>query len=340
MPTLYLNGWQTEAKLEGKHVAVTRLEEGSETLAKMRVPLFDVEQVVLVGRTTLSTPLLHSFLRRGIALHVLSGRGQWLGGFQPPSNGTALRRLRQYELARDAAFALKLASRLVTAKIRNSRRVLQRLAANRDESAAPEQVDVCNSLQALIPRAEQAADLDILRGVEGLAAATYFRRLGTFFPADMPFQSRSRRPPRDAVNALLSFTYTLVLAEMDAAVRAANLEPGLGFLHEISYGRPSLSLDLIEPLRAPLCDLLVLQLVNHQMLKPADFEVRSDDGGTYLKPDSRKMYFVQYEKAMTRRFSPEKNQPHTDFRAVIRNQVNTLLHTFEGNSMEDFFFMP
>jgi CRISPR-associated protein Cas1 len=246
----------------------------------------------------------------------------------------------QYDLARDAEFAVRVSRRLVAAKIRNSRRVLQRLAANRDLANTPEQQDVGNSLQLLVQRADSAENLDSLRGVEGMASALYFRRIGLFFPKDIPFTRRSRRPPKDAANALLSWTYTVLLSEVDAAVRTASLDPCLGFLHEISYGRPSLSLDLLEPLRAPICDLLALQVLNHQMLGPKDFEFRSDDGGTYLTLEGRKRFFFEYERSMTRRFSPEKNAPHTDFRAVIRDQVNTLLRAMEGRELGEFFLMP
>ena len=290
MPTVYLNGHDTEARLANEKMEISRIDREKDDVRTLSVPLFDIERVVVVGRASLTTPLVQRLLRHGTPLCYLSGRGRWLGTLEPTVNGHALRRLRQYELARDAGFALTVARALVSAKIRNSRRVLQRLAANRDQSEDPAQVDACNSLQALTNRAGQSATLDSLRGLEGLAAAIYFRHLGTFFPAELPFASRSRRPPRDEANALLSFTYTVVLAEVDGAVRAAGLDPCLGFLHEIAYGRPALSLDLLEPLRGPLGDLHVLRLLNHQLLQKGDFEFRADDGGTYLTREARAKY--------------------------------------------------
>jgi CRISPR-associated protein Cas1 len=135
-----------------------------------------------------------------------------------------------------------------------------------------DQVDVCNSLQALSEKAATASSLDSLRGCEGMAAGFYFRQLGAYFPDEIPFASRNRRPPRDEANALMSWTYTIVMGEVDAAVRTAGLDACLGCLHGISYGRPSLSLDLLEPLRAPLCDMLTLRLLNHKLLKKEHFE--------------------------------------------------------------------
>lgn len=284
MPTLYLNGHETEAKLDGNRVELSRINREKNDIDVMHVHLFDIERVVMAGKAGLTVPLLHRLVREGIPI--------------------------------------------------------QRLAANREASATPEQTDVTNSLQALIQKADEAPELDTLRGVEGYAAALYFKRLATFFPAAFPFTGRSRRPPRDAANALLSFAYTIVLSEVDAALRAAGFDPCLGFLHEISYGRPSLALDLLEPLRAPLCDLLVLRIFNHELLKPADFELNPEDGGTYLTRDGRKTFFIEYERSMTRRFSETKNAPHTDFRKVIRDQTENLMRAMDGKTAGPFFQMP
>jgi CRISPR-associated protein Cas1 len=288
----------------------------------------------------LSTPLIQRLAREGVPIHYLTTGGRWLGAFYPNRNGHALRRLRQYELAISGHLTMPVARALVVAKIRNSRRVLQRLAANRDLAAEADQIEVCNSLLSMAHRAAEAEGPDNLRGCEGMAAALYFQRLAVFFPAETPFKGRNRRPPRDAANALLSWTYTIVLGEIDGAVRTAGLDPCLGFLHEISYGRPSLALDLLESLRAPLCDMLVLRLLNHRLLRAEHFEFHSDDGGTYLSEKGRKIFFPEYERTMNRRFSPKKGESHTDFRGVIREQVNTMLRVMENRGEPEFFLMP
>ncbi len=341
MPTLYLNGHNTEARLDGRTVEVTRPDPVKDDFRTLKVPFFDLERVVVLGRASFTTALLQRLAREGIPLHLMSGRGRWLGAFYPNANGHALRRLRQYELARDGFFAMEIGAAAVAAKIRNSRRVLQRLAASRDESVDPEHLDACNTLASLGRQAGECTSPDKLRGYEGYAAAVYFDRLGHYFPEDAPFNGRNRRPPKDAPNALMSWTYTIVLSEIDGAVRAAGLDPCLGFFHEISYGRPSLSLDLLEPLRAPLCDMLTLRLLNHRLLRAGEhFEVRSDDGGTYLNEEGRRRFFPEYERTMLRRFSPTKGAPHTDFRAVIRNQVADLIHAMEKRDEMHFFRMP
>jgi CRISPR-associated protein Cas1 len=341
MPTLYLNGHLSEARLDGRCVEVNRADPEKDDVTTLRVPFHDLERVVDIGQAAFTTPLLQKLAWEGIPLHLISGHGRWLGAFYPNANGHALRRLRQYELARDGHFSLDIAVRAVAAKIRNSRRVLQRLAASRDASADAKHLDACNSLQALVGQAEAAETFDSLRGYEGYAAALYFDRLSRYFPEDAPFNGRNRRPPKDAANALLSWTYTIVLSEIDAAVRTAGLDPCLGFLHEISYGRPSLSLDLLEPLRAPLCDMLVLRLLNHRLMRAEEhFETHAEDGGIYLNDEGRRAFFPEYERTMQRRFAESKGAPHTDFRLAIREQVNALLRAMENREEMSFFTMP
>ena len=123
-----------------------------------------------------------------------------------------------------------------------------------------------------------------------MAAVKYFQRLSAFFPAEIPFTQRTRRPPKDAANALLSWTYTIVRSEVDVALRTQGLDPALGWLHELSSGRPALSLDLLEPLRAPVCDLLTLNLLNHKTLQAEHSRTDLDNGGTYLTEAGRKKF--------------------------------------------------
>jgi CRISP-associated protein Cas1 len=336
MPTLYLNGHDTEARLDGRCVQVTRLNAEREGNVSMRVPFREIDRVVLVGRASFTTPLLQRLATQGIPVHLLGARGRWLGAFYPNTNGHALRRIRQYELARSGHQSLHIAVATVAAKLRNSRRTLQRLAANRSQTDDPGHLDACRSLRQLAAKALAAESTDKLRGYEGHGAAVYFGRIGYYFPADSPFEGRNRRPPLGPANALLSWSYTIVLGEIDAAVRAAGLDPSLGFLHDISYGRPSLSLDL----RAPLCDMLVLRLLNHRLLRAEEHFERGDDGGTYLNREGRRAFFPEYERTMQRRFATAKGKPPTDFRKVIRDQVQALLRTMENRDAPAFFVMP
>lgn len=344
MPSLVLTSDCLSLRLESRRLEVVRRNPASpdDPPATMAVPLHDLDRVVVVGRPAVTMAVLAELMDSGIPTFFLTAKGRWRGALCPDRNLNGIRRVRQYELATDPAFCLKVARRLVEAKLRNCRRVLQRLAANRNLSDSAEHEAICNELQHLVQRASGAGTADELRGVEGLGAARYFRRVAQFFPKDIPFRERSRRPPRDAANALLSWTYTILLGEVEGAVRAHGLDAALGVLHAESSGSPSLALDLLEPLRPAVADLLVLSLLNHGILKPEHFEVHTDDGGTYLAESARKPFFTAYEQAMTRRFSPAKGEPHTDLRRVIDAQVCSYLEALERGRADEilFFHLP
>lgn len=343
MPSLVLTSDTLSVRLQSRRLEVLRHNHTKRDAVTTRteVPLFDLDRVVIIGQPSVTIPVLTELMDLGIPCFFLTAHGRWRGALCPDRNLNAARRIRQYEQATEPAFGLLVARRLVYAKIRNSRRVLQRLAANRELTDTPEHEAVCDELKQLTQCASEAETLGELRGFEGLAAARYFRRLGAFFPESAPFHERSRRPPRDAANALLSWTYTLLLGEVEGAIRCHGLDAAVGVLHEDTLNTPSLALDLIEPLRPAIADLLVLGILNHSILRPEHFEYHAEDGGTYLTEEARKPFFIAYEQAMTRRFVPEKGGEHTDFRQVIGTQVCVYLRALErGVCEDDFFLLP
>lgn len=342
MPSLVLTGETVAIRSQSRHIQVIRRGESGKAndFIRMDVPLHDVDRVIVEGRPDLTTPALQKFMFNGIPVFFMTAKGRWIGALNPDNNMNAERRIRQYQLATNREFALKVAKRVVYAKIRNARRVLQRLAANRKLSEEANQQIVMQKMVTLLKKSKRASSMDELRGIEGMAAAVYFARLRSFFPENVPFNERSRRPPKDAANALLSWTYTIVLGEVESAIRAQGLDPCIGFLHAVSHGSPSLALDLIEPLRGPCCDLLALHLLNHKVLDENSFEFHSDDGGVYLKQDVKKDFFYSYEFHMTRQFTPKKDMPHTDFRGIIKKQVLNVLKAMENHEHYEFFHMP
>lgn len=343
MPSLVITQDTVTARLESQHVELVKHGPSGEPndFVRIRVPLYDIDRVVINGRPALTIPLLQRFMRQGTPVYFLTSHGRWIGALSPDNNMNAGRRIRQYQISCDRTLQLNIASRIVHAKIRNSRRVIQRLAANRNDSESPAQLKCCETLHRLARIAlHRPGNLDRLRGYEGMAAATYFSRIGAFFPDNIPFTSRSRRPPADAANSILSWTYSVLQGEIDAAIRSHGLDPCIGFLHAIEHGTPSLTLDLIEPLRAPMCDMLALHLLNHKILREEHFRFDAEDGGTYLKPEARKDFFIAYENSMTRKFSLKPSLPHTDFRKIIEQSVVSVLKAMEGESEYDFFLMP
>jgi CRISPR-associated protein Cas1 len=342
MPPLIITRDAVSVRLRSETLEIVRHpEDGDGDREPLRVPLYDVERVIICGRPSVPLSVLHQLMKRGIPIVFLSWRGRYLGTLAQDAPANALRRIRQYEFFRDDAGRRAVASRLIYAKIRNARRVLQRLAAPRGEVRSPEQKDSLRKLRLLCAAVRrEPGTLDEVNGIEGAAAAVYFRRLGAFFPPELPFSTRSRRPPLDAANALLSYGYAVAAGEIESVARAHGLDVGIGFLHSPGHDAPALVLDLLEPLRAPLCDMLALHLLNHRILRPEHFRPDPEDGGTYLADDAKPLFFTAYEQTMTRKFTPAGGGAHVDFRQVIERQVYAILRLLEGERDFGFFLLP
>lgn len=314
MATICLVTPGTAAWLNGERLIVrTPPADDAPDGTEHQIHLRDIETVILGSRADLSIPALASLLRRGIPVLIASSTHAVIGVCAPPAPRSAAR-LRQYERTRDPAFVLTIARSLVRAKILNERRVLQRLASARagvNVSAALADLDT------LASKAAVAESLDVLRGCEGAAAGHYFDAFGRFFPDDCPFERRSRQPPHNPPNAILSYAYSLLAAELETELLAAGLDPSVGFLHETEDRRPSLALDLLEPFRAPVADALALDLLGHQTLQPdRHFEPR--EGGIYMNLDGRRRFLVAYERRMSREFLSRQTGQRTTLRGELR----------------------
>lgn len=342
MPSLIINGNRIAAHREHRRVILSRLADDHSASGILHVPVADLDRATVIGHPAVSVSVLQQLMKERIPISFVSEKGYWYGTLHPDGDRNAARRLLQYRQQDDVQSRLRCARKIVCVKIRNQRRVLQRLSANRDAVESSSLGEVLEQLKQATRGARRSETLTELRGVEGLAAARYFDRLKLFFPNDVPFNGRSRRPPRDAANALLSWTYTIVLSEIDAALRLQGLDPCFGWLHELTAGRSSLALDLLEPLRAPVCDLLVLNLLNHGILQSGDFHVSAEDGGTYLNESARKKFFVHYESHMQRKFKPAAGEKHTDLRQCMMQQVWDVLRLLENPEAlsKPFFQMP
>lgn len=323
MPGLFLltAGTRVNLRREVLEVQLPPTEDMPEgaTMPITNVPLWDLEHAVITDRVNMTIPALAELLRREIPV-IVTSHGERIIGLCLPPAPNSVARLAQFRKAHEPGFGLALSIAWVEAKILNSRRVLQRLASNRDE------YDVSEALLAMDETAKKcltSQSLDTLRGYEGTAAGRYFEALAGFFPDDCPFEKRSRRPPLNAANALLSFTYTLLVGEMEAQLHIAGLDPAVGFFHEPADRRPSLALDLIEPFRAPVADALALDLLNHKTLKEREhFETK--DGGVYLNLAGRKKFFIAYERRLSREFVSEHTGLRTSIRGEFRNQALAL----------------
>jgi len=229
----------------------------------------------------------------------LNERGRFLARVQGPVSGNVLLRRQQYRCADDLQVSAELARAMVIGKIANCRTVLLRATRDRPEHPSTEELSVASlKLARLLERLKERLELEQVRGIEGDAGRIYFSvfdHLVTAQKEEFQFLARSRRPPLDNLNALLSFIYTLLVHDTVSALEAVGLDPAVGFLHRDRPGRPGLALDLMEEFRPLLADRLVLTLVNLQQVRGKGFE-KSESGGVLMDDATRKEVLVSYQK--------------------------------------------
>jgi len=336
MPVLYATTPGTRISLTSERLEIVQPPlDGSEPERVHSVHLRDVEQIVIASGCHITTPALSACVARGIPVVLLAGPTHVVGLCVPSPPLSPVRR-QQYKVSLDVGAALAIARKLVRAKILNQRRVLQRLSANRPGAFVAEPIE---KLRSLADSTEKATHMDILRGIEGAAAGLYYTVYGSFFPDHCPFEYRSRRPPHNAANALLSYAYTRLAVEVEVSLWLEGFDPAIGFYHEPDTGRPALALDLMEPYRAPLADALALDMISHKMLDPEE-HFEPHNGGVFLKLDGKRRFFLNYEKRMTREFLDRTTGVRTTLRGAIQRDVQNLrLHLMEGKTFEPFL-MP
>ena len=292
--TLYVTTPESYLHLENDTV---RIEVEHET--RLRVPLHHVGSLVCFGNVKLSTPLMHRLADDGIGLVLLDANGRFKARLEGPVSGNVLLRQAQHACSAKPAFAQGIARCCVAGKIKNARQVLQRGAREaKDPTEAAKLARVADDLAASLRALPATTDLDTLRGVEGEAARQYFSGLNLIIrpEAREAFQmdGRSRRPPRDRVNALLSFLYSMLMNDCRSATEAAGLDPQVGFLHALRPGRAALALDLMEEFRA-IADRVALTLINRNQINAGDF-VEREGGAVLLEGDARKAVVVAWQE--------------------------------------------
>jgi CRISPR-associated protein Cas1 len=290
MGTLYVDRRDIELRQEGPRVVV--YEAGERAGA---IPVAHLERVVIYRQARLDTGVLASLAEGGVGVVVLNARRpERTVHLTGRRHNDVARRVAQYRRFLDPEWRLAWSVRLVTHKVRAQRRVLRHALAERPD----ERHALVTALRGLDARLEALAasspgsTRDAVRGVEGAAAAGYFKGLTALFAPSLEFTGRNRRPPRDPVNACLSLGYSLLHADAVVAAHAAGLDPLLGFYHEPAFGRDSLAADLIEPLR-PKVDAWVWGLFRTRALRPEAF--RRDKGACLLDKAGRQVFYPAWE---------------------------------------------
>lgn len=292
--TLYVTTQGAYLAKDGETVAV-RVEHET----RLRVPIHNLDGVVCFGQVTASPFLLGFCAERGVRVSMLTERGRFLARVEGPVSGNVLLRREQYRLADSDAGSAAVARSLLAGKIANSRWVLLRwLRAPTDSSGEEAVRGTAERLRFELSALAREPTLDGLRGIEGRAARLYFEvfdRLISQQRESFAFHGRTRRPPQDPVNALLSFLYTLLRHDCESALESVGLDPAVGFLHRDRPGRASLALDLMEELRPYLADRLALSLVNKRQVRAEGF-TRDAAGAVWMDDATRKAVITAFQQ--------------------------------------------
>lgn len=329
--TLYLQEQGSILRKDGERFSVEKEGKQLNDIIVRRV-----EQILVLGNITLTTPAMQYCMKSNIPITFVSQHGSYFGRLEATTaDNSALERF-QYLRSLDEPFALGIASAIVEAKIRNSRTMIQKRKAMAWESNGElkEKFDASLLLMTSLAEHTKSCDnMEALRGLEGKAAALYFELFGLLFKKELPFYTsafrRVRRPPTDPVNSLLSFGYTLLHNNIFSLVRMKGMNPYLGFLHAEDKGNPALINDLVEEFRT-IIDSMTLYTLNKGVLRNKDFYYRKDKAGCFLTDEARKKFLELFEQRMWAESLDPQSGKSLNIRRHIESQVVKISEVLAG----------
>ncbi len=288
--TLYVTTPESYLYKDGMNVVISVKQQ-----EVFRIPVINIESIVTFGYMGASPGLMKLCSDNGVSLTFLSPNGRFVSRIQGQTRGNVLLRMAQYYLADETEKSLHVAQLIVAGKIQNYRNVLRRYI--RDYGEDNEVENISKALDNSKRDALRSRDKKELMGIEGLAANHYFsvfHKLILQQQDGFPFNGRNRRPPKDAVNAMLSLSYTLLANDTTAALETVGLDPYVGFFHAIRPGRSSLALDVMEEMRAYIGDRFVLSLINRRQITSSDFQYQGEKG-VVLTDKGRKIFLTAWQ---------------------------------------------
>lgn len=296
LETMFVTEHGTSLGVE-KQAVVVKQEDGTKT----RVPMAALERIVLLGRVRMSDQLMERCTRRGIRISSLSRSGRMRYHIGSPTSGNVVLRVHQVEAFNSDERSARIARSIVAGKLRSSRVAIQRWKLDSARSLELERIHT--QMSQRLDRLASAEELEVIRGIEGDGARLYFKALGRVLGASgtgFVFDSRSRRPPRDPANALLSFAYSLATTAYVGALESVGLDPQIGFLHRIRPGRPSMALDLVEEARPAIADRFVVSLIRRRQIHVRDL-VEIPGGGWKLDDEGRRRFLKLWDEYLKRK---------------------------------------
>lgn len=296
--TLYITSDDAYVRKEQETFVVEAKDEEGNWNKAFQAPIHSIENIVCFGFKPLTPQLMAFCAENNVGISYITPEGKFLARVYGAQKGNVLLRKAQYSIADSELESLKIAKNIIAAKVSNYRHILQRHQRNHPENLGDTFYQIIEILGSRLRNIKNSETLDELRGYEGECANLYFSVLSELITAqreDFKFEKRSKRPPLDPANALLSFLYAIITNDVRSALETVGLDPQVGFLHQIRSGRPSLALDLVEEFRAYLGDRIMLNLINLKQVSINDFEMR-ESGEVRISDKAKKELLIAYQK--------------------------------------------
>ena len=295
------------------------MEKDDEVL--LDVQCHKIDAVLIFGNVQFTTQAVHELFEHGIEMAILTMRGRLIGQITSPTTKNIELRLAQFRRFEKPDFKLQLAHSIISGKVQNCLSIMKAFSYNHPEIDLKADIQKVQTFSEAVLHTES---IEQLLGIEGNAAKAYFQGLGRMILGDFVFNGRKKRPPPDPVNALLSFSYTLIFNEISSLLDGMGFDPYLGYLHKPNYGRPSLACDLIEEFRPIAGDRLTLNLINNRILSCDHFHAHSTGKGVYLTREGMKKFFSEYERSLTKEFSHPVSGETVTLRRCFRLQAEMM----------------
>lgn len=296
--TLYITSDDAYVRKEQETFVVEVKDEEGNWKKAFQAPIHSIENIVCFGFKPLTPQLMAFCAENNVGISYMTPEGKFLARVYGAQKGNVLLRKAQYTIADSEIESLRIAKNIIAAKVSNYRHILQRHQRNHPDNSSDGIIQTIEILGSRFRNIQNSESLNELRGYEGECANLYFSVLSELITSqkeDFKFDKRSKRPPLDPANALLSFLYAILTNDVRSALETVGLDPQVGFLHQIRSGRPSLALDLVEEFRAYLGDRIMLNLINLRQVSIGDFEVR-ESGEVRISDKARKELLVAYQK--------------------------------------------
>lgn len=295
-------------------------------------PIETIEGIVLKESSLISSKTISQLLKKNVPITYIDHTGKYLGGFT--NNKVNIeKQVNQFKCKDDELFCLEFTKKIITSKIKNQIVILKRY----DKLKLDQIKDIVSCLNKYISEIENCKCINEVLGFEGTCARLYFNGISCLVPNEFKFNKRSKRPPKDPFNALLSYGYSLLYNEIVLALNQVGLNPYAGFMHQNKQGHAALASDLMEQWRSPIIDSLVLKLTTKKIIKSSDFTKNQNTGGYYLSQNANASFINHYEEKIRTKNSYFKHAKYPmSFRQSIFFNIYELINSFEDRNLDNF----